>query len=107
MSKHTKGPWVVDGSNGAQAFIRPANNADEFVGADHANRQIFAPLAMVALTGSDFSDANALLVAAAPEMLEALKQLTEMAARYVSGTEGHYYKITQARAAIAKAEGKG
>jgi len=60
----------------------------------------------VATVRAGNAEANAALIAAAPEMLEALKQVTNAFARYISGSEGHYYEITQARAAIAKAEGK-
>lgn len=52
------------------------------------------------------SKADAELIAAAPEMLEALKQLRDAMVRYISGSETKLYEITQANAAIAKAEGK-
>lgn len=94
-SKHTKGPWTVDaramnscGVTGQTAFV--ANCSPRAGG----------PMKV------DECQANARLIAAAPEMLEALRQITEAFERYLSGSESRLYEVTQARAAIAKAEGR-
>ena len=63
-------------------------------------------IAKVWLQDTDFNDHNAHLIAAAPEMLEALKQLRDAMVRYLSGSETKLYEVTQATAAINKAEGR-
>lgn len=49
---------------------------------------------------------DARLIAAAPEMLHALKQLRDAMVRYMSDSETKLYEVTQATAAINKAERK-
>lgn len=103
MSKHTPGPWVVE--------ERPPNMRVIFAGLTTDRR----PAPCVLMDGDQ--EANAHLIAAAPEMLEALKVVTdtliewlprlrgqreaeEMSRAYVAG------QIAMAQAAIAKAEGR-
>ena len=89
---HTPGPWT------AKAYATGVVSATKHVVAT-------IPQGYSARIPPEERVGNARLIAAAPEMLEALKQVTNAFARYISGSEGHYYEITQARAAIAKAEG--
>jgi len=88
-AKHTPGPWVeFDGD------ICPAN--------DIAN-------VVIATLYQDTSDADARLIAAAPDLLEALEDMLVQAdfAASVRGGEGHMkYAMAKARAAIAKAKGE-
>ena len=83
MSKHTPGPWMVDGTE-----IRGE--------AQHASQRIcdMAP---------GFSDEDARLIAAAPDLLEALQALTKL----YDTDEGcrALPEYLAARAAIAKATG--
>lgn len=87
MSKHTPGPWEwnknyrgLDGPGGA-VILEYAPYEGMWV-PDYAG---------------DWSEANARLIAAAPELLEALQDLCD--------TLGECGATAKARAAIAKAEG--
>ena len=89
MSKHTPGPWVAVARTNAHIEIeapgQPSYSAKK--------------VATVSLTNHE---ANARLIAAAPELLEALKELM-VAADRVSAEPVTW--LGKARAAIAKAEG--
>lgn len=101
-TKHTPGPWEwVKGSDGI-AFLKggglyvlsPEFSADdERVHVD---------------TWLDVSDANAALIAAAPELLDCLHELTEVvgltAFKYEAQRAVLQKSFDRARAAIAKAE---
>jgi hypothetical protein len=90
--KHTPGPWIVvegEDDNGNACFIVDCQDGLNF------------DFAIATLHGSD-DQANAKLIAAAPDLLEALADLC-----YCVGAaygESHVYK--EARAAIAKATGE-
>ena len=84
--KHTKGPWYI------------SQTADYAINALDGRH-----IAMVSCFEKNKNDAtenlgDAALIAAAPELLEALKELVEE-------LEGEYFNFSVARAAIAKAEG--
>lgn len=85
-SKHTPGPWKVAGPIGAAIWI-----TDE-----SSNNQIAAVYGKSQTAGAD---ANARLIAAAPELLEALKEVVVISDR-------EHTAWIKARAAIAKAEGR-
>lgn len=81
MSKHTQGPWAATSN-------------------DHPEQGVYGSGYRIAkMTGGEIQrdHANARLIAAAPELLEALKDLVNNGI----GTEA----VKHARAAIAKAEG--
>ena len=84
MSKHTPGPWIQVGDTVGVPVGRVA--------------WVFAP------TSSTWTEeiANARLIAAAPDLLEALRGLLEVTDFY----ELYGAKTEAARAAIAKVEGK-
>jgi hypothetical protein len=94
MSKHTPGPWQVHGSH--------------IYTADPER----ALLAQVFNSGSKASDyplqANARLIAAAPELLEALKECLPYVGQTLAntGSMDAYYTEAKACAAIAKATGE-
>ena len=93
MSKHTPGPWVTGNTNPMLFGVQRGNGTEPigFVyGPSFPER---SEVGMRAL-------ANAKLVAAAPEMLDALQRLID----FSPGTENQATK--QARAAIAKALGE-
>ena len=91
MSKHTQGPWTVDGAVATE------------------NLDVLGEGGRVAMLACDDIDsetlrANARLIAASPEMLDALR---------VAQSELHYFTATRGseahelvRAAIAKATGE-
>ncbi|MBU6190660.1 MAG: hypothetical protein KGR68_15195 [Betaproteobacteria bacterium] len=104
-AKHTPGPWVLE--NRGYKFI-VSKPGDGYITRDVCR--------MDASTMSAFAqEANARLIAAAPELLEALRVF--VSAAYPVTTEinprGHAWSeayldqaLDNARAAIAKAEGK-
>lgn len=93
MSKHTPGPW----------FIGDANKPSEYTHGIQAGDFIVADLCDDAHTAGT-RRANARLIAAAPELLEALKGLLNV----ISETRGipAHEAVQASLAAIAKAEGK-
>lgn len=91
-SKHTPGPWSVAGRMGYGYLVDP--NICVVYGGEGSGR-------------ADDGPANALLIAAAPEMLEALKAL-HAAVKASKAMEGRKYLDLgiQVNSAIAKAEGR-
>ena len=89
-AQHTPGPWVVDGKEvfstvGGRRRIAQVWNFD---------------------VGQATSDANARLISAAPEILQALQELLEDADNYADdGVYPSPLTRSKARAAIAKATG--
>lgn len=111
MTKHTQGPWVVH--EGDEIDVRSANPADL------AQAPIYYCIAENIgghVHGENFDDyseveANARLIAAAPELLEALEGMIEVYGSEgdVDGLPKHEVElnlIAFARAAIAKARGE-
>lgn len=90
MSKHTPGPWSVDEPH--QVF---ASSVGEYVAITKVEDFETIP--------KDQCEANARLIAAAPELLEALLQIIQDAK---SPEVGAYLNLKLARAAIAKATGE-
>jgi hypothetical protein len=97
MSKHTPGPWfenVMPTSAGSAITINSADHRIAIIYVDGIRKGIDDELPR-----SIQNRANARLIAAAPELLEALKN-------YVNGCSVGVNATEVARAAIAKAEGK-
>ena len=105
-NSHTPGPWSVgdedEGFDGV-AYVEV-----------HAGRYMDASFRSVAHIQADFINdafqtigladwANARLIAAAPELLEALRNLTKQRAHKVGSVEGALHLWEDALAAIAKA----
>ena len=100
MSKHTPGPWKVessskDGSRVTAIALVAWCGANSCFGVD-GNQFISAKQAR----------ANARLIAAAPELLEALKALDSAFMSHTLWNGEPPVEIVQARAAIAKATGE-
>lgn len=100
MSKHTPGPWRAFLNKGVIG-VAPANGqyraGDIAICSDHDSRRT-----------NEEAMANARLISAAPDMLEALEALHDEIDEYqrinnLGGHDNHVMK--QARAAIAKAKG--
>jgi hypothetical protein len=92
-TKHTSGPWTIECGK---------NYSNEIVGKSKTGKDWVLARTTAAKVGRDQDDANARLIAAAPDLLEALKILATQAESH--GAEGVYWD--KARAAIAKAEGR-
>lgn len=97
-SKHTPGPWTARYAPGYDRWIVDAQDSRGLI-----------PVANIIRQDDDEDWANARLIEAAPDMLEALRELVAEADEH-PGWEGHQFKNTagfnMAREAIAKAEGK-
>ena len=110
MTEYTPGPWRV--ARGIHGDTRARNVfAGEMGGPDTANGPTFRRIAAVCddpmfgvPSDPDTDEANARLIAAAPELLAVLVELDSMLAsgdRYESGRWGRY--MERVRAAIRKA----
>jgi len=99
---HTPGPWKVAGRYGKYSDeITDANGqAIAWVFTRKADPQI-----VTGVLDSPEGQANASLIAAAPELLEALEQAADYLAEFFE--EGREHRVIKlADAAIAKAEGR-
>jgi len=93
MSKHTPGPWVLDNAEGGDWFRYVLAEDSQIGRVDLGNRGAI----------SQHGEANARLIASAPEIYAALKDLVYQ----VQGPDQPAWLcLKDARAAIAKAEGK-
>lgn len=115
---HTPGPWSITSISQETGNIGVGHRDLRIVIAEVTNAASFADMLSGAMSrgGGGFSQddchtqfANARLIAAAPEMLEALKAaktLTENMAEFGSCNSGELFDAawTSVRAAIAKAE---
>ncbi len=100
MSAHTPGPWEVGTRLDKLDFpIVNPKNAEQYNW-----------LIAFAVPGYPESAANARLIAAAPDLLAALKDTVELARKAITqhGTDAEYadVRLEKALTAIARAEGK-
>lgn len=109
MSKqqHTPGPWHVVLSDNATPHILHEHGCDSSDCGDLSSRVCVMPAEIVA----DYNSlANASLIAAAPELLEALEAVLSAepadGAYLLGETESERAAYANARAAIAKARGE-
>ena len=93
MSKHTPGPWQIGKNFGSVVCDTPVPGISGSDDTEYYGGHLIA---------ESVTEANARLIAAAPELLEALKELM-VAADRVSAEPVTW--LGKARAAIAKAEG--
>jgi hypothetical protein len=109
MSKHTPGPWVWDGN---VCDYNIDQEAPWLVTSEYHKDQRLPSGVILGGQIQCHSEANARLIAAAPELLEALKDLLDHYTSLVnSGDAGNWDAETEGeviatRAAIAKAEGE-
>jgi hypothetical protein len=91
---HRPSPWVVHHFPPGEIFIRDAQYGHN--------------IATVAVLGVAMAEANARLIAAAPDMLVALRKLIPMAATQGTGMPQMERKaiLAMARTAVAKAESR-
>ena len=95
MSKHTPGPWEVDITGGREKAVFKA---------DDPGGQICKLPGALFEPSAEVRQANARLIAAAPDMLAALKSMTNIAARVVHLTGEEKRELRGALDAIAQAE---
>lgn len=114
MSAHTPGPWVTNGLNifGPADSRSKHENGRMLIGGvvDDMNDWRSRPCGD-AIESAEFRAerlANATLIAAAPDMLEALERTLTLAERWADGVGSSHPDhdvIAEARAVIAKAKG--
>jgi hypothetical protein len=107
MSKHTPGPWKVGERHYVQAYIPVVSMSLESMDGDSFGPKFRGRLCATVPRYSPRHEANATLIAAAPELLEALKLCVEWEQDY--RTRNNLGKnppqpFMQAIAAILKAE---
>ena len=102
MDDWTPGPWVYDGPD-AGGYIWKGNPKD---GKPVAQVRGWGWLSK-AEGASITQDANAHLIAAAPELAEALQNLVGLAEKQGTGLRHYKAALDTARAALAKARGGG
>jgi hypothetical protein len=109
MSKHTPGPWYVSAADDYE--IHSEATPDKF---PHRCKEddLGRFVAVIGNRASDFGKANARLIAAAPEMLEALKVLLDEYLSLVASGDCGFWDaeksgfVIAAREVIAEAEGQ-
>ena len=92
MSKHTPGPWRINGNNMFRWIVA---DSEVFTHSGDVNRSAYGGN----MVCESVHKANARLIAAAPELLEALQDMVSDHASLSAAT------LAFARAAIAKATG--
>lgn len=102
MSAHTPGPWYVDNGTFVGAVRESHGAARPRIVAETHYRDTNRPSHFIP---SDEARANAALIAAAPDLLAALRDLTS-AEGLPDGYADRKALIAAARAAIAKVEGR-
>lgn len=93
---HTAGPWVNDQGDITGIEKDPANGCVGPVDVAHVYMR----------TVAGRSEANARLIAAAPDLLEALKSCAAVCAGETMSKQGLVNALEKARAAITKAQGE-
>lgn len=95
---HTPGPWVMD----------DAQPGDLFRHVLHGNGDSFGYICRISTNGNANADADARLIAAAPELLEALQGLVAVLDRQLHSPHAasRSSPLGRARAAIKKATGE-
>lgn len=105
MAGHTPGQWRVEGRRGPGYIISAGVNLEGDGPAEYVG--VIDPMFHVAGEGAERHAANAALIAAAPDMLAALKRLTDLAsfeAGTVNPSGAFWDALEAARTAITQAE---
>lgn len=113
MSGHTTGPWFVEQNEKTPIYVSPVSRYEQIAICNVMVIDEDPEDDSGEWFNGDQTKANARLIAAAPELLEALEAVTKMA---IAGDEYSYAdwgkdyvedpRVTNAKAAIAKARGE-
>lgn len=106
MSKHTPGPWFWDSDHTWRKFNIRADRKDDRGLMEHICTTNNLPQNILAKRDPEQAGANARLIAAAPDLLEALKGAESLIAHKVPETNESIGVLAMILKAIAKAEGK-
>ncbi len=105
MSKFTPGPWVVfNSAHDEQEIVGVTSQADEHIDSDGDGADI-CEMANAGYLGQEQVEANARLIAAAPDLYEALKALLHEVNEAGLGTAKDYgwpNALNKTRAALSK-----
>lgn len=105
LQAHTPGPWKVAetyaGRDGRSVNIYPVSSSGEFGNTEGEH----APIAQVRVQGSDFHEANARLIAAAPDLLEIAKAYRNLL-RTMASTDYEVRTFEHIQDVIRKIEGE-
>ena len=117
-AQHTPGPWAVQDDNAGVYYVNPRIEAGEDINDPRHDSIIARCTGFGAFSGIEDAEveANARLIAAAPELLEALREAVYLHGHEHAHADGRPIEIPgsttgiewykQARAALAKAEGR-
>lgn len=105
QSKHTPGPWEVHSNNSGWSGNQALGSRETTYIINRHKRGVHLSDEM---HPNEEQQANAALIAAAPDLLEALKNLRAEVTEYFCGTRPKFLDPAMSKAfcAIAKAEGK-
>ena len=113
MSEYTKGPWRTEYSKSALFLTAVLNDRNCFANCMQEHRTLYGPegssefIADIAVKCDDEGQSNLNLIAAAPDMYEALQGYIEAVDGIMSGsTDRKALALYRMRQALAKAEGK-
>ncbi len=100
MSEHTKGPWSAEFYSGTEDFYK-----DDWVIKDASGGEMMGHTPYYPWVTTNPADVT--LIAAAPEMLEALEWAAEWAQESEAGRGDEWWAgLDRVKAAISKAKGK-
>lgn len=102
MSKHTPGPWIIDMESSDAGDICPENDFDLSI--CEVQRADYSSTTDRYFDGQT-TEANRQLIAAAPDLLEALENILRDAESPLDAATSAYFR-DRARSAIAKATGQ-
>ena len=94
--RHTDEPWILERDKASTLSIYGGNDGKTFIG--EVWNEVDEP--------APWEEANARLIAAAPELLAALQKLVNLISDDDSRYEAYKEEMEEATAAIAKAEGR-
>lgn len=107
MTKHTQGPWLTN--HGRMRIVGKVNGIETTIAQVFDMPCIGGSNDLAAERGSDMEQANARLIAAAPDLLAALEFITrefEFNLPVTGRTHNETTALNMARSAIAKAKGE-
>lgn len=107
MAKHTPGPWLICGDDNLSVYALHDNGYGYWAdGKREMVNRFYARIEDCHHQGGSLPEAqaNALLIAAAPDLLEALKECTEQLWLLAKDPKSNPW-VLQGHAAIAKATG--
>ena len=102
---HTPGPWAVWTFGAAKADPRHLAVGPEFGGLAVADVVACSAHGIYTAQTEATGQANAQLIAAAPELLAALQALGDAVQKFTNATPADWSELAQANAAIAQATG--